>query len=525
MTAPADAPPMDAPPAGASPAPGGAGAAVRWTVILAVVLTAVLEVLDSTIVNVALPHIKAAFGITSDQTVWVVTSYIVASVAVMPLTGLLSRRFGRRRLITTAIVGFAGFSMLGGLSTSIEMMVACRLGQGFFGAFLIPLSQSILFQAFSKENRGQAMALFGLGVVVAPVLGPTIGALLTEHFSWRAVFYVNLPIAAFALAMMMGELPKEDIREVRVDWIGLGLMVTAIGALQMTLDLGESRDWFASKLIVVSSLTALVLGAVFVVRGWSYRENIIDFAILKDRSFAAANVAIMGFGVSMFGSIAILPLFVQGLLGFPILQAGYLFIPRGIAAGLSMVITGAVLSKRLDPRGLMMVGLLLTGGGNILLSRLNLDAGFWDLAWPGVVSGLGMGLFFVPASTLAFQNVTPEKQDEASGIYGVTRSLGSSIGIAIIGWQVARRTSFHYATLVGGLSPFDRNLAEWLAPLGLSPNSPEAAAEVAGVAMRQATMLAFQDAFLLSGLAAFAMLPLALVMKRPPKAAAPVMAH
>ena len=192
-----------------------------------------------------------------------------------------------------------------------------------------------------------------------------------------------------------------------------------------------------------------------------------------------------------------------------------------------MVITGAVLSKRVDPRLLMVLGLGLTGGGNLMLGWLNLDAGFWDLAWPGVVSGLGMGLFFVPMSTLAFSNVTAEKQDEASGLYGVTRSLGSSIGIAIIGWQVARRTSYHYATLAGGLTPFDRNLTAWLAPLGLTPQSPNAAAELAGVVAQQATMLAFQDAFLLSALAAFAMLPLALVLKKPAATAgaAPAMAH
>ncbi|MEC9199387.1 MAG: MFS transporter, partial [Pseudomonadota bacterium] len=347
-----------------------------------------------------------------------------------------------------------------------------------------------------------------------------------EHFSWRAVFYVNLPIAALALSMIMGELPKEDIREVHVDWIGLALMVTAIGALQMTLDLGESREWFASKLIQITALIALATGVIFVWRGWSLRENIVDFAILRDRSFAAANVAIMGFGVAMFGSIAILPLFVQGLLGYPIIEAGLLFMPRGLAAGFSMVITGAVLSKRFDPRVLMVLGLVLTGYGNVMLGWLNLDAGFWDLAWPGVVSGLGMGLFFVPMSTLAFQNVTADKQDEASGLYGVTRSLGSSIGIAIIGWQVAQRTSFHYATLVSGLTPFDRALTDYLAPLGLSPQSAEAAAQVSSEVLRQATMLAFQDAFLLSGIAAFAMLPLALVMTRPTISAdAPAMAH
>lgn len=525
-----DAAPAGGPdlPAAAAPGGGAAAAAVegaRWTVILAVVLTAVLEVLDSTIVNVALPHMKAAFGITSDQTVWILTSYIVASVAVMPLTGLLSRRFGRRRLITTAILGFALFSGLGGLAQSIEVMVACRLGQGFFGAFLIPLSQSILFDSFPREKRGQAMALFGLGVIVAPVLGPTIGAILTEHFSWRAVFYVNLPVAAIALALISGELKRELVREVHVDWIGLGLMMTAIGALQMTLDLGESREWFTSHMIQVTALTAALVGAVFVIRGWSDRHNIIDFGILKDRSFAAANIAIMGFSVSMFGAIAILPLFVQGLLDYPVLQSGYLFMPRGAAAGFSMVITGAVLMRHFDPRALVAVGLVLTGTGNVLLAGLNLDAGFWDLSWPGVISGLGMGLFFVPMSTLAFQNISQEKQDEASGIYGVTRSIGSSVGIAIIGWQVSQRTGYHYATLMGDITPYNQALKDWLAPLGLDPQTPLAAAYVVKTVAAQASMLAFEDAFRLSGYAAFAMLPILLLLERPHHGAAPVAAH
>ena len=246
-------------------APGASAAAAqgaRWTIVLAVVLTAVLEVLDSTIVNVALPHMQPAFGITNDQTVWILTSYIVASVVVMPLTGFFVRRIGRRRLITAAILGFAGFSALCGLSWSVEVIVACRIGQGIFGAFLIPLSQSILFDSFPREKRGQAMALFGLGVVVAPILGPTIGAILTEFFSWRAVFYVNLPIAGFALIMISGELKTEETRSLAVDWIGLALMVGAIGALQLMLDLGETRDWFASHLIQIAAICSALCAAI-----------------------------------------------------------------------------------------------------------------------------------------------------------------------------------------------------------------------------------------------------------------------
>ena len=507
---------IDAPPA----------TAARWTVVLAVVLTAVLEVLDSTIVNVALPHMKAAFGITSDQTVWILTSYIVASIIVMPLTGLFARRFGRRRLITTAIMGFAGFSMLCGLAQSLEWIVACRLGQGLFGAFLIPLSQSILFDSFPREKRGQAMALFGLGVVVAPVLGPTLGAILTEYFSWRAVFYVNLPIAAFALVMMAGELKAEPPKPVHIDWTGLVLMILAIGGLQLVLDQGETRDWFTSHFIQIAALISAVAAVLFVARGWGLPTNIIDFSLLRDRSFAAANATIIGFGVAMYGTIAILPLFVQGLLGYPVLDAGTLFMPRGLAAGVSMVVTGSYLLGRVDPRLLVALGLILTGFGNLSLGWLNLNAGFWDLAIPGMISGVGMGLFFVPMSTLAFQNITPDRQDEASGLYGVMRSLGSSLGIAVIGWQLASRTQYHWASLTAGITPFNPQVTDLLSPLGQSANSPEGAETLAGLVSAQASMLAFQDAFVLTGWAAFVMLPVLLILQRPGKgSAAPVAAH
>lgn len=509
----------DTPAISADAAPTAASAstvaAVRFTVVLAVVLTAILEVLDSTIVNVALPHMKAAFGMTSDQTTWILTSYIVSSVVVMPLTGLFSKRFGRRRLILTAIIGFTVFSALCGLSQSVEMIVACRIGQGMFGAFLIPLSQSILFDSFPREKRGQAMALFGLGIVVAPILGPTLGAILTEYFSWRAVFYVNVPVAAFALFMMAGELKDDETKEVSIDWIGLALMVTAIGALQLMLDQGVSKDWFSSHLIQTCALIAGVFGAIFIYRGWKVRNNIIDLHLFKDRSFAAANVSMIGFGLGMYGTIAMLPLFVQGLLGYPVLEAGYLFMPRGAGSAVSMVLTGAVLMRFFDPRLLVAVGLLLTGYGNLSLGWVNLNAGFWDLAWPGVISGLGMGLFFVPMSTLAFQNIGQSRQDEASGIYGVMRSLGSSIGIALVSSQFVQRVQFHWNSLATDLTPYDQSVKSYLSVQGLAPNSAVSIETLTGQVASQAQMLAFQDVFLMTGWAAFLMLPLILLMERP----------
>ncbi len=509
---------LDAPDTGAAGAAGETGEeTVRWTVVLAVILTAVLEVLDMTIVNVALPDIKAAFGITSDETIWILTSYIVASIVVMPLTGLFSRWFGQRRLITSAILGFATFSALCGLSWNLDSMVFFRLGQGLFGAFLIPLSQSILFQSFPREKRGQAMAYFGLGVVVAPILGPTLGALLTEYFSWRAVFYVNAPFAALALLLITGELKRVPVRPVAIDWTGLLLMTGMIGALQFVLDQGQTRGWFSSHLIQLAAVVSALSGLAFFARGWRLRSNIIDFRLLRDRSFAGANIAIMGFGLAMYGTIALLPLFVQGLLGYTTLDAGYLFIPRGLAAGFSMVITGAVLVRWMDQRLLLSLGLILTGLGNFALGFLDVNADFWQLAWPGVISGLGMGMFFVPMSTLAFQNISTEKQDEASGIYGVTRSLGSSLGIAVVGWQETARAQFHWERLVANLTPFNPNVDAYLAPLGLSPSTTQAAQQLAGQVSVQAQMLAFQDVFFVTGWAAFAMLPLVLIMQKPSK--------
>jgi len=508
------------------PAPAGtAHQPVRVAIVVAVVLSAVLEVLDSTIVNVALPHIQSAFGATTDQTTWILTSYIVSAVVVMPLTGFMARWIGRRRLILTSITGFAVFSMLCGVSWSLGTMVFFRLGQGVFGAFLIPLSQSILFDAFPKEKRGQAMAMFGLGVVVAPVMGPTIGALLTDLYSWRMVFFVNLPIAGFALLLLAGELPADAPRKVEIDWTGLALMALGIGALQFVLDQGESRDWLASRLIQVGLLAAVLSGLIFIVRGILRRDNIIDLHLFADRNFAAGNAIIAGFAVAMFGGIAILPLFVQGLLGYPVIEAGYLFIPRGLAAGISMVVTGAVLVNRFDPRALAVAGLGLTSWSNFMMGGLTLDASFWQLGWPGVIAGLGMGLVFVPMSTLAFDGIPRDRQDEASGLYGVTRQLGSSIGIAIVGAMIVRGIAADTAFLNEQVTPYSVAARQYLAPLGLTPEQPGGAAVIAGEIARQAAMLSYARVFDLLGWLGVVLLPILLFMKRPEGHGGAPMAH
>lgn len=488
---------------------------VRLAIVLAVVMSAVLEVLDSTIVNVALPHIASAFGATTDQTTWILTSYIVAAVVVMPLTGVLAKWVGRRNLILVAILGFAAFSALCGLSTSLEAIVFCRLGQGVFGAFLIPLSQSILFDAFPRERRGQAMALFGLGVVVAPVLGPTVGAVLTDYFSWRMVFFVNLPIAALALLLLAGELPKDKPQKVEIDYIALGLMALGIGALQYVLDQGESLNWFSSHVIQVALIVSVIGSVAFVWRSLHQKAPLVDIRMFADRNFGIANIVIAGFAVSMFGGIAILPLFVQGLLGYPVIEAGMLFIPRGLAAGFSMIVVGAVLSNRIDARLLAAVGLSMLSVSNFMMSGLTLQADFWQLAWPGVVAGLGMGLVFVPMSTLAFDRIGPDKQDEASGLYGVTRQLGSSIGIAIVGAILVNQISVSNAILGGRVTQFDPAAWAYLKGIGLTPQSAEGAAIIASEVARQAELIAYTSVFGLLGWTSVILLPLLAFMGKP----------
>lgn len=488
---------------------------VNLMIVVAVVLCAVLEVLDSTIVNVALPHIESSFGATNDQITWVLTSYIVSAVVVMPLTGLMAQLIGRKRLILMSIIGFAVFSALCGLAQSLDMMVLFRLGQGMFGAFLIPLSQSILFDAFPREKRGQAMAMFGLGVIVAPVLGPTIGAYLTDTFSWRMVFYVNIPIAALALIMMTGELPDDEPKRVKIDWTGLVLLMLAIGALQFMLDQGQTLDWFSSRIIQSAAFVSGMSFLAFLTRGIGKADNIIDLGLFADRNYMLASLVIACFAVAMFGGIALLPLFVQGLLGYPVMLAGHLFIPRGLAAGFSMVFTGAVLVSRFDARLLAGVGLALTAWSNWMIAVLPVEVTFWDLAWPGVVAGFGMGLIFVPLSTLAFDSIPRARQDEASGLYAVTRQLGSSIGIAAVAAALSRSIAVNHSHLVEHVTPYAEAARAFLVPLGLSPENPRGAALIAQQVQMQAAHLAYVQVFAVLTAIPLAVIPLLLFMHKP----------
>ena len=489
--------------------------------VIAVVLTAILEVLDITIVSVSIPHMLGSFGATSDQITWVLTSYLVAAAVGMPLTGYLSERLGRRRLLNISILGFVIFSGLCGLSWNLFSMVLFRLAQGLSGAPLIALSQAILLDAFPREKHGQALAIFGLGIMVAPVLGPVLGGWLTDTFVWRAVFYINVPIGLIALLLSMGELPRAPVRHLKTDWTGMVLLVLTVGSLQLVLDQGPTRDWFDSRFIQIFSGIALFSGVAFLMRGWGNPRNIVDLALLKDRNFASGLLTSTAYGLPLFGTIALLPLLIQRLLGYPAMTGGLVFVPRAIVSAISLAIVGGLLMRLIDSRYLIAAGLVLTAIGSLAMAHLSLSVDAWGLVWPGMIAGAGMGLFFVPINAVAFATIPAAKLDEASGVMALMRSIGASIGIAIVSWLLVRQSQIHGANLISHVSPFNPAVPSYLSALagqGLDFRSPSIMAAMAKEIGRQAQMLAFNDLFWSLGWFAVAMLPLLLVMKRPAKA-------
>jgi DHA2 family multidrug resistance protein len=492
--------------------------------IVAVVLTAILEVLDITIVSVAIPHMLGSFGATSDQITWVLTSYLVAAAVVMPLTGYLSERLGRRRLLNISIVGFVISSALCGLSWNLLSMVIFRVAQGICGAPLIALSQAILLDAFPREKHGQALAIFGLGIMVAPVLGPVFGGWLTDTFVWRAVFYINVPIGLLALMLARGHLPRVPVKYLQTDWRGLVLLILTVGSLQLVLDQGPTRDWFDSRFIQVFSVFTLFSGAAFLMRGWGNPRNIINLSMLKDRNFGAGLVASMAYGIPLFGTIALLPLLTQRLLGYPATSAGLLFVPRAIVSAISLAITGGILMRLIDSRYLMAAGLVLTAIGTIAMARLSLFVDAWGLVWPGMIAGAGMGLFFVPLNAVAFATIPDARLDEASGVMALMRNIGASIGIAMVSWLLVRQGQINWGNLTSHISPFNPALRSYLSLQGLDFHSPGAVVAIAREVARQAQMIAFNDLFWFIGWTTFALLALLLLMKRSEKKADILMA-
>src|SRR5258708_1918959 len=486
----------------------------RLMITLAVMSATLIQVLDTTIVNVALPHMAGELGATTDQVSWVLTSYLVSSAIVMPLTGYFSDTLGRKRFLLICIVGFVAASALCGISQSLFQIVLFRLLQGVFGAALVPLSQAIMSDAYPAEERGKAMAIWGMGVMVGPVLGPTLGGWLTDFASWRWTFYINVPVGALSFFLATTYVPDTRRRLRRMDWTGLVLLGSGIPGLRYLLVRGTSQDWFAANDIRFSALVAAV--GIVGFGGWSLRrgkEALFDLRIFKDRNFAIACAAMAALGLGLFGGLVLQPILLEGLLGYPIVTTGLVMAPRGIATAVAMMVVGRLVMKG-DPRVLVGAGMLISALGSHLMTYYSLDVSTAWIIGPALLQGLGLGLIFVPLSTIAYTTLERSRMAEAAGIYSLVRTIGAAAGISILTTLMTRHAQVMWNELGGHVTKYNHALAEYLRPLHLSPPDPHAMAVVAAEIGRQAEVAAMLDGFKVTTWSVLAMLPLVFLLKR-----------
>ena len=485
----------------------------RLLPIAAVMLTTVMAIMDMTIVNVTLPHMMGALGATADQVTWVLTAYIVAEAVTIPLTGWLAGRFGRRRVMLFGIGCFVLASAACGLAESLSQMVFFRLLQGVAGAPLIPLSQGVLVGLFPADQRGKGMAIWGIGVMLGPILGPTVGGIVTEHLNWRWVFYINLPVGLLNLALVGRFIRETPRRETGTDWLGALLMIVGIGSLQTVLDRGNEEGWWTSDFILLLTATAAVGLVLFTWRGLTARRPVVDLRLFRDRNLALASLLMLVFGLALFGTIAIQPLLMERLLNYPVETTGLVMAPRGLGAALGMFVISRI-SGRVDPRWIIATGMTIAGTATWIMSWYNLDISPGWLIWPGVLQGLGMGSIFVTLSTLAYATLPAKHTDAGAGLYNLARSIGSSIGISVAATWYTRFGQADWNQLGGHINPFNPALTHWLQAQGLTLQDPTAALLLANELRRQASMLAFTQVFDLIALSFVLMAPLLLLLQR-----------
>jgi MFS transporter, DHA2 family, multidrug resistance protein len=506
-----------------------------WLIAASVMLATFMEVLDTSVANVALPHIAGNLSASTSESTWVLTSYLVSNAIILPATNWLGHYVGRRRFLTICIGIFTLSSALCGAATSLGMLLFARVLQGAGGGALQPIAQAVLLESFPTEKRGSAMAVYGMGIVVAPIIGPTLGGWITDNYSWRWIFYINVPIGILAVLMATAfvEDPPyiKNQRPGRIDYIGFGLMALGLAALQIVFDKGQEDDWFSSPFIVRATLTATIALAAFIIWELRSKEPIVNLRVLANRNFAVGTALITAMGVVLYGTVALLPLFLQTLLGYPALESGLAVSPRGIGAVISMIVVGRLVGK-IDGRYLIMFGFALVGFSTYLLADINLEISVGSIVWPQVLSGLAIGFVFVPLTIMATGTLTNEQLGNATGIFNLMRNIGGSFGIAAVTTMLARGAQLHQATMVSHLSPYDpvyqQHLRELAAVFANRGNPATAMQRAVGstyeTLVGQATLLAYIDNFRLLAFLCLVCVPAALLFKRIKKGrAAPVM--
>ena len=497
-----------------------------WLIAVSVMLATFMEVLDTSIASVALPYIAGSLSATNDQATWVLTSYLVANAVVLPASSWFSLRFGRKRFLITCIIIFTVSSFMCGAATSLALILIARTIQGAGGGALQPLSQAILLESFPPNKRGMAMAVFALGVVVAPVLGPTLGGWLTETYSWRWAFYINIPIGILAVFMIMRRVEDppyiKQAKPGRIDGIGLGLLALWLGCLQIILDKGQEDDWFGATWIRYAAVLLVVGFVLFLIRQFRHDHPLVNLKVFRNRNFAIGCVLIGIFGAAIYGLVTLLPLLYQELLGYNALAAGVAVSPRGLGAIIAMPVIG-ILTARIDNRWLIAVGFALFGISSLWFGRVNLGISQWSFVWAIIISGFGSGCIFVPLSTTTMAGLPNEEIGNASGLYNLMRNIGGSIGISIVNTIVARHEQLHRNELVHSVAATSLTFQEQVANLqhhlvAQGYSSADALQKAYGLVnvevVQQSRLWAYVDDFRYMALVCFLCIPIVFLLKK-----------
>lgn len=496
-----------------------------WLVTIAVMLATFMVMLDSSIANVAIPQMAGSFSATTDEAMWVLTSYLIANGIILPATAWFSNVFGRKNFLVICIIIFTIASALCGMAHSLDMMILARILQGLGGGALMPISQAILLESFPKEKRGLAMSIFGLGIVLAPVIGPTLGGWITDNFSWHWIFLINLPIGVLAAVfsqMFVQDPPYARKGEVKtIDYLGFGSLIIWLVSLQLILDNGQKSDWFSSPWICWTTFISVSAMIFFFVWELKYKDSIIDLTVFKDRNFAIGTILNTFVSAILYSTLAILPLFLQHLLGYSAYHSGMAITPRGIGCLGSIIVVGAV-SGKIDDRLLVVLGLGLLGIANLMFGDLNTAISMSNIIFPNVICGIALGFIFIPLTTVSFGTLKNHQMTNATGLQNLLKNIGGAVGTSVVTTMIARGAQTHQASMVSHLSQYNPvfqhkvTVAKHMLSIYMSP---VVAAHKADYLMyvqliKQSNLWSFIDSFRLYGLLCLVLIPAVFVLKK-----------
>lgn len=484
----------------------------RLLITFAVMLSAIMVLLDMTIANVALPHMMGALGVTSEQVTWVLTSYSMAEAIFIPLASYLALKFGVRKLLLFSVGGFVVMSALCGQADSLAEMVIFRIFQGAFGASVIPLSQSIMVQIYPPEERGKAMALFSVGILLGPILGPTVGGIITENMDWRWIFYVNVPIGLICLSLLYFFVNLDGRGKSKLDWPLVIGMTIGIGLLQMVLDRGNEEGWFESNLILFSAVISVVAWIFFIARSWITKGDVAPMWLLKDRNLAVSCLMMAGFSMGMFGITQLQPMMLEQLLHYPVEATGFAMAPRGLTSAIVLLVIARFMD-RLDPRMLVAVGLGFNILGTYLMMQYSMNIDYYWVLMPSIVQGLGMGLVFASLSQMAYRTLSHENTVGGAVIFNLCRTIGGSFGISIVNTYFTRTEQREWHALGADLTLSNPQLQQQAMMQHTTVTDPHFIAQISELLHQQSTLLAFVYTFGFIFVSYIVLLPLLTLFK------------